>query len=233
MSLAGSGKSVVSLKDNYQSEFSGSSKGFALCARKQTRRDDTDKYTQKHAEESNQILNLLDGIKAKILASQNVWSKTTLPNAQKDVEVTTAALAKAQEQKDIADIELKKVNKDMEDAVRRNEREISMIEQIQAHIHSLNGRGADTCSGLPDGLHATKDDGAQIFCKEGMVRCVQKMCLWCRNELHRLTSVAASCRLSLLTSGMVTTVASLIATGSVQAPPSRLFPTSPTCSTTS
>jgi hypothetical protein len=180
MSFAGNGKSALSLKDKpwYTPDFVGSSKGFALCARKETRRDDTDKYAQKHAEESNQILNLLDGIKAKILASKKVWTDTKLPAAKKEVEVTTAALAKAQEQKDLAATELKKVTTDKQESDARNDRELSMIEQIQAHIHSLNGRGADTCVGLSDGLHHTKDDGAQIFCKAGMIRYVQNLCLY-------------------------------------------------------
>jgi len=169
----GTGKSVLAVKDNYQSDFSGASRGFALCAVKG--RDDTSKYAQVHAAESNQILDLLDGIKAKILAGKNVWSQATLPNAQKALQVSTDALQKAQEQKDIAAASLKKVNDDMQASTGKDDKELDMVEKIQAMVHSLNGRGADTCSNQPDGLVTTKDDGAQMFCKGGMVRIVQAL----------------------------------------------------------
>ena len=173
-SFAGAGKSVLAVKDNYQPDFSGASRGFALCAVKG--RDDTSKYSQVHAAESNQILDLLDGIKAKILAGKNVWSQSTLPNAQKALQVSTDALQKAQEQKDIAAASLKKVNDDMQASTGKDDKELDMVEKIQAMVHNLNGRGADTCSNQPDGLVTTKDDGAQMFCKGGMVRCVQRQC---------------------------------------------------------
>jgi len=169
----GAGKSVIAVKDNYQPDFSGASRGFALCAVKG--RDDTSKYSQVHAAESNQILDLLDGIKAKILAGKNVWSQATLPNAQKALQVSTDALQKAQEQKDIAAASLKKVNDDMQASTSKDDKELDMVEKIQAMVHNLNGRGADTCSNQPDGLVTTKDDGAQMFCKGGMVRIVQAL----------------------------------------------------------
>jgi len=101
-------------------------------------------------------------------------ARTCGPNAQKALQVSTDALQKAQEQKDIAAASLKKVNDDMQASTGKDDKELDMVEKIQAMVHSLNGRGADTCSNQPDGLVTTKDDGAQMFCKGGMVRCVQR-----------------------------------------------------------
>jgi len=169
-------KSVLSTIGGHTTEFVGASRGFALCAVRG--RVDSSQYTQNHAQESNQILDLLDSIKRKIAASTAVWVDTTLPNAVTALNNGKTALAAAEGVRDIAAAALLTVQSDMASATGKNDKELEMIEKIQSMVHNLNGRGADTCVGLPDGLTTTRDDGTSMWCKGGMIRWVLKCVLF-------------------------------------------------------